>query len=76
VVLGLKINLSKSEIIPIGAVDDIESLASLFVKYLGLPLGGALQVDYYMEWYCREYGEEVGGLEEALFIVGWEVDVD
>jgi hypothetical protein len=29
-----------------------------------------------MEWYCREYGEEVGGLEEALFIVGWEVDVD
>jgi hypothetical protein len=29
-VSGLKINLSKSEIIPIGEVDDIESLASLF----------------------------------------------
>jgi hypothetical protein len=46
-VSGLKINLSKSEIIPIGEVDDIDSLASLFgcrvarlpMKYLGLPLG-------------------------------------
>jgi hypothetical protein len=28
-VLGLKINLSKSEIIPIGEVDDVESLASI-----------------------------------------------
>jgi hypothetical protein len=46
-VSGLKINLSKSEIIPIGEVNDIDSLASLFgcrvarlsMKYLGLLLG-------------------------------------
>ena len=44
---GLKINLSKSEIVPIGEVQDIGLLASVFgcqvvglhMKYLGLPLG-------------------------------------
>jgi hypothetical protein len=29
-----------------------------------------------MEWYSLEYGKEVGGLEEALFVEGREVDVD
>ena len=44
---GLKINLVKSEIIPLGRVDNVEALAaelgcgvgSLPIKYLGLPLG-------------------------------------
>ena len=44
---GLKINLHKSEIIPLGRVDNVEELAaelgcgvgSLPTKYLGLPLG-------------------------------------
>ena len=44
---GLKINLFKSEIIPLGRVDNVEALAaelgcgvgSLPTKYLGLPLG-------------------------------------
>jgi hypothetical protein len=48
-VLGLKINLSKSEIIPVGEVVDVESLANIFgcrvamlpMKYLGLPLGAS-----------------------------------
>jgi len=47
VVSGWKINLSKSETIPINEVDDVERLASIFgcrvavlpMKYLGLPLG-------------------------------------
>jgi hypothetical protein len=47
VALGLKINLSKSEIVPIGEVQNIDLLASIFdcrvvglhMKYLGLPLG-------------------------------------
>jgi hypothetical protein len=46
-VSGLKINLPKSEIVPIGEVQDINLLASIFgcwvaslpMKYLGLPLG-------------------------------------
>ena len=45
--LGLKINLNKSEIIPIGPVDNVEELASKLgckagsfpMSYLGLPLG-------------------------------------
>ena len=44
---GLKINLNKSEIIPIGPVDNVEELASELgckngsfpTSYLGLPLG-------------------------------------
>ena len=44
---GLKINLKKSEVIPIGTVDNVEELASelgckvgsLPTPYLGLPLG-------------------------------------
>jgi hypothetical protein len=46
-VLGLKINLSKSEIVPIDDVGDVEGLASILgcrvaylpMKYLGHPLG-------------------------------------
>ena len=46
-VLGLKINLNKSEIIPIGHVANVEDLASklgckvgsLPTSYMGLPLG-------------------------------------
>jgi len=45
----LKINLSKSEIVPVGDVGDVEGLAcifgckvvSLLMKYLGLPLGAS-----------------------------------
>jgi len=51
VVSGLKINLSKSEIVPVGNVGDAEGLAgilmckvaSLPTKNLGLPLGALLQ---------------------------------
>ena len=47
VFLGLKINLNKSEIIPLGSVDNVEALVvelgcgvgSLPTKYLGLPFG-------------------------------------
>jgi hypothetical protein len=46
---GLRINLGKSEIVPIGAVEDVEGLAhllgcrvaSLPLTYLGLPLGAS-----------------------------------
>jgi hypothetical protein len=45
--LGLKINLAKSKLVPVGAVEDVKGLAgilgcrvsSLPMKYLGLPLG-------------------------------------
>ena len=44
---GLKINLNKSELIPLGRVDNVESLAAV---YLGLPLGAphrALGLGFY-----------------------------
>jgi hypothetical protein len=57
-VSGLKINLLKSEIIPIGEVDDVERLAGIFgcrvavlpMKYLGLPLGAPYKS--VMIWNC------------------------
>ena len=47
-ILGLKINLDKSEILPMGRVENVEDLALelgckvevLYSYYLGLPLGG------------------------------------
>ena len=46
-ILSLRFNLAKSEIIPVGRVDDVEALATdlgckvglLLPPYLGLPLG-------------------------------------
>jgi hypothetical protein len=48
-ILGLRINLAKSEIIYVGEVEDVEELtnilgcrvSSLPMKYLGLPLGAS-----------------------------------
>ncbi|GLT53880.1 hypothetical protein SLA2020_271180 [Shorea laevis] len=62
-ILGLKINLSKSEIIPIGEVDEIDSLASLFgcrvarlpMKYLGLPLGAPYKSTVYRMVFLRKW---------------------
>jgi hypothetical protein len=44
--VGLKINLSKSVIFPVGEVVDVENFAKIFrcrvlMKYLGLPLGAS-----------------------------------
>jgi len=46
---GLRINLGKSEIVPIGEVEDVEGLAQLLgcrvgslpMTYLGMPLGAS-----------------------------------
>lgn len=51
IVSSLKVSLGKSELVPMGKVNDINYLASLLackiaslpVKYLGLPLGGNFQ---------------------------------
>jgi len=50
-VSGLRINLDKSELVPIGEVEDVESLAhilgcrigSLPMTYLGMPLGASFK---------------------------------
>jgi hypothetical protein len=54
-ILGLRINLSESEIVPVGEVGDVEELASILgcsvaslpLKHLGLSLGAKYK-DYHM----------------------------
>jgi hypothetical protein len=51
-VSGLKVNMSKSALIPVGSLDDVDQLASrlgcgtadLPLKYLGLPLGASFKL--------------------------------
>jgi hypothetical protein len=51
VVLGLRINLAKSKLVPIGNFNNLEGLASILgyrvsslsMKYLGLPLGASFK---------------------------------
>jgi hypothetical protein len=58
VALGLRINLGKSEIVPIGKVEDVDNLAHIFgcrvvslpLKYLGLLLGASNKSYFYLEW--------------------------
>jgi hypothetical protein len=52
VVSGLKVNLSKSALIPVGSLDDVDQLAGLLgcgtsslpLKYLGLQLGASFKL--------------------------------
>jgi hypothetical protein len=54
-VLGLKISLAKSDLVPVGNVNNVEGLtrilgcrvSSLPLKYLGLPLGAPLRPGLY-----------------------------
>ena len=51
---GLKINLAKSVLVPVGVVDNLDELASVLgcgvsslpIKYLGLPLGAPFKAKY------------------------------
>ena len=52
VVSGLKVNLTKSSLVPVGSLDDVDQLAgslgcgtaALPLKYLGLPLGASFKL--------------------------------
>ncbi|XP_062164997.1 uncharacterized protein LOC133871585 [Alnus glutinosa] len=62
-VWGLKINLSKSEIVLVGDVGDVEELASILgcgvaslpIKYLGLPLGAKYKVEVVSRFFEMYY---------------------
>jgi hypothetical protein len=51
-VVGLKVNLSKSVLVPVGSLGDMDQFASLLgcgtgdlpLKYLGLPLGASFKL--------------------------------
>jgi hypothetical protein len=76
-VLGLKTNLSKSKIVPIGNLGDVADLAtilgcgvaSLPMKYLGLPWVLTIRLPPFGVALLRKWS--IGWwMEEALFIKG------
>ncbi|RVX09480.1 putative ribonuclease H protein [Vitis vinifera] len=79
---GLRINLDKSELIPVGCVNNVEELAaaigckvgSLPTSYLGLPLGAQYRkVRLRLERIQREFLWGGGALERKIHLVKWEL---
>lgn len=75
-ITSLKVNLGKSQVVPIGEVDTIASLldilcfrlGSLLMNYLGMPLGS--HFDLNEEAYFRKDGKEIIWLEEIRPVQG------
>ena len=76
VVLGLNINLGKSELVPIGDVQNMQELVEMLVcrqsslplKYLGLLLGATFKDKDNFESYFEKDGVDISLLEEIVFI--------
>ena len=74
--LGLNINLGKSELVPIGDVQNMQELvemlfcrqSSLPLKYFGLLLGATFKHKDDFESYFGKYGADISLLEEIVFI--------
>ena len=74
IISGLKINFWKSDLVPVGDVLDVESLAGILrckvamlpMTYLGLPLGATFKLKGYMDWCAGKDGEAVGRVEKIV----------
>lgn len=62
--LKLKINLAKSELVRIGVVEDVGSLASIL---------GCKVFSFPMKYMCLPLGAQFGMMEVALSLKGWWV---
>ena len=79
---GLKINLHKSELIPMGVVPNFEDLArvlgckvgSLPSCYLGLPLGAAFKIISGLGCSGEEISKTTRFVEEIIFVQRKKVD--
>jgi len=78
-VSGLKINLAKLELVLVGVVEDVGSLASIFdckvsslpMNYQGLPLGALFRAKSIWNGIMEMIKSRLAGLEVALFVKGW-----
>ena len=77
---GLKINLSNSEIIPMGRVDNVELLAcklgcgvgSLPTTYLSLPLGAPHRVTRVWDSTEKRFRKRLASWKRQYILKGWE----
>jgi len=75
---GLRINLGKSEIVPMGAVEDVEGLAlllgcrvaSLPMTYLGLPLGASYKSVSILNGVIEKMERRLAGWKHMYFSKG------
>ena len=78
---GLKINLIKSEIIPLGRVDNVEELAaelgcgvgSLPTKYLGLPLGPPHRASGVWDSIEERFRNKLSSWKKQYISKGWRL---
>jgi len=77
-VSGLRINLSKSKIVPINEVGDVDELASILgcnvaslpLKYLGLPLGAKYKDSYTWNNIVEKMGNRLSGWKSLYLSKG------
>ena len=68
--------MDKSEILPVGRVENLEVLAlevgckvgRLPTSYLGIPFGGESQVRDFLGWGGREISEKTCHVEKAIYL--------
>jgi hypothetical protein len=73
---SLRVNMSKSEMVPMGVVGNLPALADLLcfrvrafpMPYLGMPLGASFKVMSVWNPILEKNGTSVGGMERSLFI--------
>ncbi|GFZ03746.1 serine/threonine-kinase ATM-like protein [Actinidia rufa] len=74
-VSGLRLNLGKWKIIPVGVVPNVEAVASVLARkvgalpfYLGLPLGGVFQCQDNLGFSREKIPKEIGGVQAIVFV--------
>jgi hypothetical protein len=79
--LGLKVNLAKSVLIPVGNVQQVDYLASILVcevaslplDYLGLPLGALSNASHIWDGILEKMDRRLAGWKRPLLSKGGEL---
>jgi hypothetical protein len=76
--VGLKVNLSKSALVPVGSRGEVDQLVGVLgcgigdlpLKYLGLPLRASFQAESYVGGFGKFDVAAVGSLETVISFQG------